>query len=223
LRLPEPPLLVITDRHQAQAPLESVASALFAGGCRWLSLREKDLPAPERLALLRRLVALGRPFHATVTVHDDLEAAMAAGAAGIHLPAGASPRAARARLGDGALIGVSAHQAADIMAAAAEGADYATLSPIFPTESKPGYGPALGLGPLGEASPLPVLGLGGIAIGNIASCLAAGASGVAVMGAAMRAADPRRYMADLLAAAAPALAAARGRAHSRETGYDGGR
>jgi thiamine-phosphate pyrophosphorylase len=223
LRLPEPPLLVITDRHQAQAPLESVAAALFAGGCRWLSLREKDLPAPERLALLRRLVALGKPFGTIVTVHDDLPAARAAGAAGIHLPAGASPRAARASLGDSALIGVSAHQAAEIATAAAEGADYATLSPIFPTESKPGYGPALGLGALGEAWPLPVLGLGGIAIGNIASCLAAGASGVAVMGAAMRAADPRRYMAELIAAAAPALAAARGRAHSRENGYEGGR
>ncbi|MGH7032719.1 MAG: thiamine phosphate synthase, partial [Stellaceae bacterium] len=211
MRLPQPPLLVITDRHQALAPLESVAAALFAGGCRWLSLREKDLPALERLALLRRIVALGRPFGATVTVHDDLAAALAAGAAGIHLPSGASPRAARASLGDGALIGVSAHQAADVTMAAAEGAGYATLSPIFPTESKPGYGPALGLGVLGEAWPIPVLGLGGIEISTIASCLAAKASGVAVMGAAMRAADPRRYMADLLAAAAPALAARRAR------------
>jgi thiamine-phosphate pyrophosphorylase len=221
LRLPEPPLLVITDRHQAQAPLESMAAALFAGGCRWLSLREKDLPPLERLALLRRLVALGKPFGATVTVHDDLAAASAAGAAGIHLPAGASPGAARASLGDGVLIGVSAHQATEIRTAAAEGADYATLSPIFSSASKPGYGPALGLGALGEAWPLPVLGLGGIEIGNIASCLAAGASGVAVMGAAMRAADPRRSMAELIAAAAPALAARRSRVHSRENGHGG--
>ena len=209
MRLPEPPLLVITDRHQAPAPLETVAAALFAGGCRWLSLREKDLSPPERLALLRRLVALGRPVGAIVTVHDDIAAAMEAGAGGIHLPAGASPRAARASLGDGALIGVSAHDAAEIAAAATEGADYATLSPIFPSTSKPGYGPALGLAALGAASPLPVLGLGGIEIGNIAACLAAGASGAAVMGGAMRAADPQRYMADLLAAAAPALAASR--------------
>jgi len=42
LRLPVPPLLVISDRHQARQPLEQVAEAVFAGGCRWFSLREKD-------------------------------------------------------------------------------------------------------------------------------------------------------------------------------------
>jgi len=60
VRLPDPPLLIITDRGQACRPLEDVAAACFAAGCRWLSLREKDMPPEERLALLRRLVALGR-------------------------------------------------------------------------------------------------------------------------------------------------------------------
>lgn len=214
MTLPEPPLLVITDRRWARASLEEVAAALFAGGCRWLSLREKDLPAPERLALLRRLVALGRHFDAAVGVHDDVAAACEAGAAGVHLPAGASPRAARARLGTGALIGVSAHRETEIATAADEGADYVTLSPIFLSASKPGYGPALGLDALRHAHPLPVLGLGGIDLDTVAAAIAAGAAGVAVMGAAMRAADPERYMADLLAAAGRALAARRSRAHS---------
>ncbi|HKT19002.1 MAG TPA: thiamine phosphate synthase [Stellaceae bacterium] len=214
MRPPEPPLLVITDRRQARAPLEEVAAALFAGGCRWLSLREKDLPAAERLALLRRLAALGKRFGAAVMVHDDVAAAEEAGAAGVHLPTGASPRAARARLGAGALIGVSAHDATEIAAAAGEGADYVTLSPIFLSASKPGYGPALGLGVLRRAHPLPVLGLGGIDLDTVAGCIAAGAAGVAVMGAAMRAADPERYMRDLLTAAGPALAARGSRTHS---------
>ena len=55
MRLPEPPLLVISDRSQAVRPLAAIAEAVFAGGCRWFSLREKDLPAQERRELLAAL------------------------------------------------------------------------------------------------------------------------------------------------------------------------
>ncbi len=212
MNLPDPRLLVITDRGQARAPLEEIAAALFAGGCRWLSLREKDLPRAENLPLLRRLVVLGDAWGAAVTVHDDVAAAREGGAAGVHLPAGASPRAARERLGEGALIGQSAHNGEEIIKAAAEGADYVTLSPIFVSASKPGYGPALGPSALEPDWPLPVLALGGVDAGNVALCLAAGAAGAAVMGSAMRADDPRRYMSDLLASMR-AIAARRTDAH----------
>ena len=86
------PLLVITDRKAATRPLEEVVAAALRGGCRWLSLREKDLRHEERVALLGRIVSLGRPFGATITVHGDLDAAEATGA-GVHLPAGGSPDA----------------------------------------------------------------------------------------------------------------------------------
>ena len=207
MRLPQPPLLVITDRRQAQRPLEDVAAAAFAGGCRWLSLREKDLPAAERLALLRRLVALGRDWDAIVGVHDDLAAAIEAGAGALHLPDGAPLEAARAALGAGTLIGVSAHDAAGIARAAASGADYATISPVFASASKPGYGPALGLDGLARMAAdavLPLVALGGIDDSNIADAVAAGA---AVMGAVMAAADPEARVRALIARQAPALAA----------------
>lgn len=205
LPLPGPPVLVITDRHQAKRPLEEIAAALFAGGCRWLSLREKDLSAAERRALLQRLVALAQGSGATVTVHDDLDAAASLGI-GVHLPGQGSVAEARRRLGSGVLIGLSAHSVEDVAAGARAGADYATLSPIFLTQSKPGYGPALGLDILGRAAKPPVLALGGVDAGNAASCLAAGAAGVAIMGEAMRAADPRGFMADLLSRLPPWLA-----------------
>lgn len=214
MSLPLPPLLVITDRYQTRTSLEEVAGGLFAGGCRWLSLREKDLAAADRLALLRRLIALGATWRARVTVHDDVAAAAAAGAAGVHLPAQGDARAARRLLGNEALIGQSAHNADEVERAAAAGADYVTLSPIFATISKPGYGPALGVAILGQAWPLPVLALGGIDASNAGQCLAAGADGVAVMGSAMRAADPRGFMADLLAGMGARLAARRPSAHS---------
>ena len=208
--LPFPPLLVITDRRRARRPLEEVAAALFEGGCRWLSLREKDLPAEERLALLRRLVALGRRWDATVGVHEDVAAARAAGAGAVHLPDRAMTAASRTRFDDAMLVGVSAHGATRIAAAAAQGADYVTISPIFASASKPGYGPELGLATvmaLSEGAPLPVIALGGIDATNIGSVIAAGASGAAVMGAAMAAEDPAATVATLIARLGAALAA----------------
>ncbi len=207
MKLPDPPLLVITDRRQARRPLVEIAAALFAGGVRWLSLREKDLPPEERLALLRRLVALGRRYGATVGIHDDIAAAESADA--LHLPDGGSIAAARARLG-GALVGISAHDGAGVAQAAADGADYATLSPVFVSPSKPEYGPTLGLAAFGaaaRAARLPVLALGGIDERTLPAAIAAGAAGAAVMGELMRADDPERTAERLIAALRAALVA----------------
>jgi thiamine-phosphate pyrophosphorylase len=202
VRLPAPPLLVISDRRQARRPLEKLAEAIFAGGCRWLSLREKDLPAAERRALLGALTMLARRWQATVTVHEDIDAAAMAGAGGVHLPSAGDPKAARARLPDG-LIGASAHSAAAASALLGSGADYVTVSPVFITASKPGYGPAIGLDGLAEIVaqvPGPVIALGGITAANAPLCLAAGARGVAVMGEVMRATDPQAVVDSILAA-----------------------
>jgi thiamine-phosphate pyrophosphorylase len=202
VRLPVPPLLVISDRRQAGRPLEELAAAVFAGGCRWFSLREKDLPTAERRALLSALVVLGRRWGATVTVHEDIDAAALTGAGGAHLPSAGSPAAARARL-PGGLIGASAHSAAEASALLGSGADYVTVSPVFLSTSKPGYGPAIGLDGLAEIAarvPGPVIGLGGINAANAPLCLSAGASGIAVMGEVMRATNPQAAVEAVLAA-----------------------
>jgi thiamine-phosphate pyrophosphorylase len=200
--LPVPPLLVISDRHQARRPLEEVAEAALAGGCRWLSLREKDLPPEERRALLGALVTLGRRWGAVVTAHEDIEAVAAVGADGVHLPSGGDPAAARARLPD-ALIGASAHSADEAAALLRAGANYITASPVFVTASKPGYGPELGLDGLARIVvqvPGDVVALGGITAENAAACFGAGARGIAVMGEVMRAADPRASVERVLGA-----------------------
>jgi thiamine-phosphate pyrophosphorylase len=184
-----------------------VAEAVFAAGGRWFLLREKDLTPAESLALVRRLLAVARPTGATVMISADVEAARVSGAAGVHVPGNGDVAAARAALGAGALIGYSAHDLAAAGAAARAGADYVTLSPIFASPGKPGYGPTLGLEALRAAArlPVPVLALGGVTAETVAGCLAAGATGVAVMGAVMGAADPRAAMAALCAkAVAPA-------------------
>jgi thiamine-phosphate pyrophosphorylase len=171
-------LLLVTDRHQAAAPLDEIVSEAIAAGARWIWLRDRDLPPAERA------------YGAKLSVGGDVALAAEIAADGVHLPAGASIAAARARLGARARIGVSAHHDAEVAAAAAAGADYATLSPIFATASKPGYGPALGVAALARAAPhgLPVLALGGVTPERMDDCLNAGAAGIAVMGEVMRAA-----------------------------------
>ena len=201
--LPSPPLLVITDRHQARRPLDELAEAAFAGGCRWLSVREKDLDPAARLRLLRRLVVIGARAGAVVSVHDDLAGAAATGAA-LHLPAAAEPDRVRASVGPDRLIGRSAHAQDPLAGRAVSGLDYVTLSPVLLSASKPGYGPALGYGGLAEAAAaasVPVIALGGIETpADARASLGAGAAGVAIMGAVMRAADPQATVSALLSA-----------------------
>jgi thiamine-phosphate pyrophosphorylase len=204
VKLPEPPLLVITDRHQARLPLEEIAEAVFAAGCRWLSVREKDLPADDRLGLLGRICGVAVRWGAVVGVHGDLRTACAISGVALHLPAGASAGVARASLGAERLIGRSVH-AGDLLAGPEmAGLDYVTLSPVFASASKPGYGPALGLPGLAAAvreAAVPVIALGGVRNSeDVRRCLEAAAAGVAVIGEVMRAADPGRVVAGMVGA-----------------------
>ena len=98
--------------------------------------------------------------------------------------------------------------AEDVRAAQAAGADYVTLSPIFPSESKPGYGPPLGLESIRLAAEfgIPVFALGGVTPKSAHSCIESGAHGLAVMGTVMRAQDPGKCIRDFAAAFATSAA-----------------
>ncbi len=199
-------LLVLTDRRQATRRLAGrraawrrasaralvdVVAAAVAGGARSVVLREKDLPRPGRLALASALRALLAPVGGRLIVAgpDPL------GGTAVHL-ATADPTP------EGVIfVGRSCHDAGELARLSTE--DYATLSPVFATDSKPGYGPALGLSglaALARGSRTPVLALGGVGCAeDAARCVAAGAAGVAVMGAVMRAPDPAAVVAALVA------------------------
>lgn len=194
MNLPHPKLLLITDRHQCRRPLSEVVEAALQGGCRWVSVRDKDLASQDRRKLARQIVKLAKAHGATATLHGDLAAAEAARADGVHVGQGTAPGAVRSVLGRGQLIGASVHSWHEAEQAQKDGADYVTISPIFETASKPNYGPAIGLEILEEfcgALDVPVVALGGVTVENAGSCLRAGADAVAVMGEIMRAEDPR--------------------------------
>jgi thiamine-phosphate diphosphorylase len=187
-------VVVVTDRRQARAPLPEVVAAAVAGGARWVLLREKDLPRAERAALAGRLRAVLAAARGALVVAgpDPL------GGDAIHLAAADPPAAA----GAVRLVGRSCHSAAELALLSTE--DYVTVSPIFTSTSKPGYGPPLGPAGLRRLCRLagrPVLALGGIETpAQAAACRRAGASAVAVMSAVMRAADPAAAVAGLAAA-----------------------
>lgn len=200
--LPNPLLLLVTDRRQARLPLTDIVTVALANGCRWISLREKDLPEDEQVVLARRFAAIAHKSNALVMLHGEASLARLANVDGVHLPAGSDAGAARAVLGAGKLIGVSIHTAAEAQAIDPATADYALAGPAFETPSKPGYGPEIGRKGLAEiagTARVPVLAIGGINAARIGEVIAAGCAGVAVMGGVMRAADPASAVGGLVA------------------------
>jgi thiamine-phosphate pyrophosphorylase len=195
-------LMVLTDRRLAGGAghdlVDVVAAAVDAGASAVL-LRERDLPGAERRGLAERLRSIATAAGAELIVASDATLARDVGADGVHLAA-ADPDVPP---GAGLRVGRSCHTIDDLRAAATAGLDYATFSPVFATMSKPGYGPALGIDGLAAGvrvladagsrrtgRALPVYALGGIGPAEASACRAAGAAGVAAMGAVMRADDP---------------------------------
>jgi thiamine-phosphate pyrophosphorylase len=201
----DPPLLVVTDRQQAVAPLAEILEAAFAAGCRWASLREKDLPEDGQITLAHSLLPIVRRWNARLTLHGDPELARAAGVDGVHLPGGGDASAARALLGAGALIGLSIHCVAEAHTLDPATVDYAIAGPAFETASKPGYGPALGvegIRAIASATRVPIIAIGGVTPMLVPEVMAAGATGIAVMGSVMRSRDPGGEVRALLASLA---------------------
>ena len=159
--------------------LGSVESLLRSGGVDWVQVRDKELPARELIDVVRRAMAWG----GKILVNTRVDVAIAAGAAGVHLPAGSiAPAEWRAITPSGFLIGVSCHSREEVVDAEREGADYVVFGPVFAPLSKTSDLGPRGLEELGRAAgavKIPVLALGGITEENARSCVEAGAAGVA--------------------------------------------
>lgn len=182
-----PHLVVLTDRSQlplGRGLVPTVAECASAG-LRAVIVREHDLPGEARAGLVRELATIPDLMVLTSRAPDR-------SAHGIHLSADQPAPL------DG-FWGRSCHSRAGVRRAAAQGASWATLSPYATSRSKPGHGPALPRWAF-AGLPVPVLALAGIDVHNAGAAVAAGAHGVAVMGAVMRAADPAAVVGGLLEA-----------------------
>lgn len=170
-----------------------LAAACLRGGARLLQLRFKDGPSAEFLALAERLVALARPFGAAIIINDRADIALMAGAAGVHVGQEDLPVAdVRAIVGRHAIVGVSAHDTAQVDLAATGEATYLAVGPIFGTATKDTGYAARGLDLVRHAAATgrPVVAIGGITLANAASVFSAGAASIAVIGDLFTGNDP---------------------------------
>jgi thiamine-phosphate pyrophosphorylase len=179
-----PRLVLLTDRSQLRLGrgLVRTVRECTAAGLAAVVVREHDLDPEHRRALLRTLADIDGLTVLSSRIPDGA-------ASGLHLAAH-QPAPLHGRWGR------SCHSRADVARAAAQGASWATLSPYAASVSKPGRTALPATNFVGH--PVPVLALAGIDATNAADAIAAGAHGVAVMGAVMRAANPAGVVAALL-------------------------
>ena len=221
-------LYAITDRRlyaeseaSARVRLLELAAEWAASGVAFIQLREKDLTAREQVelarAMLRTIGSAGRRFAGGVRygatgqgpratrllVNGRADVALAAGADGVHLPAGQdalTPEEVRrifaaAERVQPPIISVSCHTMQEVETARRQSADCILFAPVFEKVLRErgmaatgGASPVLpgaGLEVLQQAcraaAPVPVFALGGVTAENAADCIRAGAAGVAAI------------------------------------------
>ena len=187
-------LYAVTDRSWSadEADFWRRVSEAMEGGAQVVQLREKHLSHEAMLWAAERFVALCRSHGAVSIINDDVEAAAASGADGVHvgqedLEAGR----ARALLGPDKLIGVSAHKVEEALAAQAAGADYLGVGAAFVTGTKSDASPISRetIRAITAAVDIPVVAIGGIGPENILDLAGCGLDGVAVVSALFARAD----------------------------------
>ena len=187
-------LYAVTDRSWSadEADFWRRDSEAMEGGAQVVQLREKHLSHEAMLRAAERFVALCRSHGAVSISNDDVEAAAASGADGVHvgqedLEAGR----ARALLGPDKLIGVSAHNVEEALAAQAAGGDYLGVGAAFVADTKSDASPISRetIRAITAAVDIPVVAIGGIGPENILELAGCGLDGVAVVSALFARAD----------------------------------
>lgn len=182
--------------------LSSCVAEAVAGGATFVQLRDKGASTDQLVAEAERLMPLCRAARVPFVVDDDVEAALACGADGVHVgQEDLSCARAREMLGPDAIVGVSASTVEQALAAEAAGADYVGVGAIFSTPTKPDAG-AVGVETLRaicRAVSIPVVAIGGLDANTVGSLANTGACGAAVVSALFAADDIERAAGELLA------------------------
>ncbi|WP_374456752.1 thiamine phosphate synthase [Nocardioides sp.] len=172
---------------------------LAEAGVDGFQVRDKHATTRELVELTRIVQAATVPLGATVVVDDRLDVALATEAHGVHLGADDLPVDLATGVAPHLLVGSTCRDRSAVDRAAAAGATYAGFGPVFDTTSKAGLPAALGPEGVAAASGvLPLVAIGGITPERVARVLAAGAHGIAVLGAIWREPDPVRAAKELV-------------------------
>ena len=186
-------LYAVTDRHWLNGrTLVDVVKESLDGGVTMIQLREKSLDEGKFLEEAKELQALCRERHVPFIVNDNVDIAKAMDADGVHV--GQDDMAAaqvRQRVGEGVMIGVSAHTVQEALDAVAHGADYLGVGAVFATHTKTDVSemPRQTLLDICNAVDVPVVAIGGIHKENILQLKGTGVDGVALVSAIFAAKD----------------------------------
>lgn len=185
-----PVVCMISDRHRLTGDRETglvmLVGAAARAGVHLVQIRERDLDGRVLVGVVARCVAAVRGTRTRVLVNDRVDAAIAAGAHGVHLRGDSMPAdRVRAVVPRAFLLGRSVHSAEEAARATeAGGLDYLIFGPVFATTSKPGAVPAgaSGLAAVVASTTLPVIAVGGITEETAAAVAPTGAAGIAAIG-----------------------------------------
>jgi thiamine-phosphate pyrophosphorylase len=175
-----------------------IATAAIEGGATAVQLRAPELDDERLLPLTAAIARMCGDAGVLFLVDDRVDVAVACEAAGAHVGQRDDPGGARARLGPERVLGVSVGSAEEAERAAELGADYLGVT-VWSTSTKPDAEPIglEGVRRVVQATPLPVVGIGGIDPTNARAVLDAGAAGVAVISAVAAADDPAEAVREL--------------------------
>lgn len=187
-------LYLVTDEYclpPGRNLFDAVEEALQAG-VTLVQYREKNGQGKGMLEKARKLIALCHKYNVPLLVNDRLDIALLSGADGVHLGQDDIPVAEARRLaGEDFLIGATAHNVEEALAAEAAGADYLGCGAVFATHTKKDTVPLGldGLQAIRQAVRIPIAGIAGITTGNYRLVLGTGANGIAVVSAILGAPD----------------------------------
>lgn len=170
------------------------ARRAVAGGATMVQLRDKSAETATMIetgrALQLALAGTGVPL----IINDDVEAAIALGAEGIHVgQSDLAAATARRRIPEAMILGVSVETEELARQVDARLVDYVGIGPVFATGTKPDHKAPIGFDGLARivaAAPVPAVAIGGLKHGHAGAVLAAGAHGLAVVSAICGQPDP---------------------------------
>ena len=166
--------------------------AALSAGVTLLQYRDKSAETRILYERALKVKALCDKYRVPLIINDRADIAFAVQAAGVHLGQGdLPPLIARRMLGSDAVIGVSAHNAEEALAAEAAGADYLGCGAVYPTGTKKDTSVigVEGLKAIRAVTKLPFVGIGGVTLANYRDVLNAGADGAAIVSAILSADD----------------------------------
>lgn len=173
----------ISDRKQEiSGRLDAQLERYIRLGVDWIQIREKDLPDGELFKAAQAAVKKAGGAGIKVFLNGRADIASICGAAGVHLPSDSPPIPTIKGSFPELLMIKSCHDLEDVLKAETEGADCATVGPVFATPSKEGIISPIGIGKLKKicsSCGIPVIALGGIYLDRIREVKESGAYGAA--------------------------------------------